>query len=339
MAPKTKALMNIKKETADLVLSKVQYFQGRKELDLPPNYSAANALKSAWLILQDTLDKDKRPALEVCTKHSIANCLLDMVIQGLNPAKKQCYFIAYGQSLTMQRSYFGTKAVAMRVCPQVADIFAELIYEGDKVEISIERGQRKIDSHKTQFANIDDSKIAGAYATAIDKDGNVLRTEFMTMDQIKKAWAQSQMKPVLDNGNLKAGSTHDKFTGEMAKKTVTSRLAKHFINSSDDADLVVKSVKRTDDAVAESEADEEADEFANLEVIDIDTGDHESEEDDAAYGEAYLNKPEIKKAQAETNQRISKIAGDLSAEEQEEIRQAEMAEAIVAATEGRGPSF
>jgi recombination protein RecT len=334
MAPKTKALMEIKKETADLVLSKVKYFQGQKELDLPPNYSAANALKSAWLILQDAVDKDKRPVLSVCSKHSIANCLLDMVIQGLNPAKKQCYFIAYGQSLTLQRSYFGTKAVAMRVCPQIADIFAEVIYAGDEVEISIERGQRKVENHKTKFANIDESKIVGAYATAVDAEGNVLRTEVMSMDQLKKAWSQSRMRPVMDNGDLTPKSTHDKFTGEMAKKTVTSRLAKHFINSSDDADLVVRSVRRTDDAAAESAADEEVEEFGNLEVIDIDTGEQETEEDEGSYGTAYVNKPEIKKAQAELNQHISAVAGEISEDEQDEIRQAEMAEA-----NGRGPSF
>ncbi len=72
-------------------------------------------MKSAWLILQAAVDKDKKPVLEVCSKNSIANALLDMVVQGLNPAKKQCYFIAYGNGLACQRSYFGTMAVTKQV--------------------------------------------------------------------------------------------------------------------------------------------------------------------------------------------------------------------------------
>src|SRR5690625_5427349 len=68
-------------------------------LTLPPNYNASNALKSAFFRLQQVQDRQKRPALEVCTTESIANSLLDMVVQGLSPAKTQCYFIVYGTEL------------------------------------------------------------------------------------------------------------------------------------------------------------------------------------------------------------------------------------------------
>jgi recombination protein RecT len=320
MAAKTKDLMEIKKETADLVLAKVQHFQNNKELDLPPNYSAANALKAAWLILQDTQDKDKRPVLEVCTKHSVANCLLDMVIQGLNPAKKQAYFIAYGKSLTLQRSYFGTKAVALRVCPDLADIFAEVIYVGDEVEISINKGQKTVVSHTTKFSNIDDGKIHGAYATAIDKDGNAVRTEIMSMEQLKNAWAQSRMRPVQDNGDLNPKSTHAKFTGEMAKKTVTSRLAKHFINSSDDSDLVVQSVRRTDDEAVEAEAYDEIEENANAEIIDI-----EASEKSEVVGEDPPDEPSEDEQQEIIQQEMAEAEAEERQQEQESAR--------------RGPSF
>ena len=264
------ALVEIKKDTADLVLSKVQIFQRDGELHLPANYSAANALKSAWLILQDVQDKNKQPALSVCSRHSIANALLDMVIQGLNPAKKQCYFIAYGKNLTLQRSYFGTKAVALRVDPQLDDVFAEVVYKGDKLVYTIDRGRRVIERHEQKFENIDDDNIVGAYAVALGKDGEVRRSEIMTMDQLMQAWKQSKMYPVTDKGVIKADSTHGKFTSEMAKKTVIGRLAKHIINSSNDADLVIKAAKRTDDDAAAAEAQEDVDEYGNAgEVIDI----------------------------------------------------------------------
>lgn len=45
------------------------------------------------MTLQSMTDKNRKPALTVCTKDSIANSLLDMVVQALNPVKKQCYFI------------------------------------------------------------------------------------------------------------------------------------------------------------------------------------------------------------------------------------------------------
>lgn len=265
------ALMKIKQETADVVLSKIQVFQQKGELDLPPNYSAANALKSAWLILQDTLDKNKKPVLEVCLRHTIANALLDMVVQGLNPSKKQCYFIAYGNKLSMQRSYFGTKAVCLRVDKNISDIYAEVVYQGDELEYSIERGRRIIETHRQKLDNIDDSKIVAAYAVALDKDGEVKRSELMTMDQIKAAWKQSKMYPIDNSGNIKPESTHGKFTAEMAKKTVTNRLSKHIINASSDSDLLIKSVRRSDDEASEAEAQEEIEDYANSgEIIDID---------------------------------------------------------------------
>jgi len=269
--PDNKALMKIKEETADLVLKKVQVFQKKGELDLPPNYSAGNALKSAWLLIQEVKDKDKNPALQVCTKDSIARSLLYMVIQGLNPAKSQCYFIVYGKQLTLQRSYFGTKMICFQVDKSLSDIYAEAVYEGDKLEYRIERGRRIIENHIQNLENIDDSKIIAAYAVAVDKDGEVKRSELMTIDQLKKAWSQSKMYPITDKGDIKPGSTHAKFTGEMAKKTVTSRMAKNIINTTNDSSLVIRAAKETDDELAAAEADMEASEYANSETIDIES--------------------------------------------------------------------
>src|SRR5699024_11332254 len=59
--------------------------------------------------------RNHRPALEVCSHDSIVKSLLDMTLQGLSPAKDQCYFIVYGNELQMQRSYFGTVAAVKRL--------------------------------------------------------------------------------------------------------------------------------------------------------------------------------------------------------------------------------
>ncbi|MBR6129023.1 MAG: recombinase RecT, partial [Bacteroidaceae bacterium] len=100
---------------SDQVLEKVNKFTADGALILPRNYSVENNMKSAWLILQETLDRNGKPVLEVCTKASVANALFDMVLQGMSVSKNQGYFIAYGNKLEFQRSYFGTVALAKRV--------------------------------------------------------------------------------------------------------------------------------------------------------------------------------------------------------------------------------
>lgn len=261
-------LDEIREKTVDLVAAKVQVYLERGELHLPPNYSAANALRSAWLILQNTVDRDKRPVLATCTRSSIVNALWDMVIQGLNPAKDQCYFIAYGSQLVCQRSYFGTMAVAKMVDPSIADIVAEVVYEGDVFKYKLERGKKVVVEHVQQLENIDPKKIKAAYAMVIGQDGEVRATEIMTFEEIKQAWRQSQVHPVDDRGNLKPGTTHEKFTAEMCKKTVINRLCKPIINSSNDAQLL-RAVRRSEEIAAEVEAEEEIRENANRTVIDV----------------------------------------------------------------------
>ena len=215
--------------TVDLVLSKVTGFQTNGDLKLPPNYSAENAVRSAWLMLQEIQDMNKQPVLTVCSKESIANALLDMVLQGLSPVKKQCYFIAYGGKLQMQRSYMGTIAIAKRVS-NVVDATANIIYQGDKFKYQIDpaSGKKKIVEHDQEFENIDIAKIKGAYAIVIMSDGST-HTELMTMQQIRTSWAMGKAK-----GDSPA---HRQFPDQMAMKTVINRALKVLIGSSNDSSL------------------------------------------------------------------------------------------------------
>jgi recombination protein RecT len=260
----------IKKDTVDIVAAKVKQFQENGELHFPANYSPENAMKSAWLILQ-TIKTGKndgyKPALEVCTKDSIANSLLDMVVQGLNPAKKQGYFIVYGKQLTFQRSYFGTMAVTKRVTG-AKDIDAAVIYEGDEVDYEMVNGRITNLTHKQKFGNINKDKIQGAYATIVMADGTVYH-ELMTIDEIRKAWSKAQFWG--DNQKVeKEGSTHDEFKGEMAKKTVINRACKKFMNASDDSSLVMQHINRADEVAEEAAVEEEIKNNANGEIIDVD---------------------------------------------------------------------
>lgn len=256
----------IKKDTVDIVATKVKEFQEKGELHFPASYSPENAMKSAWLTLQTIKDRNQKPALEVCTKDSIANSLLDMVVQGLNPAKKQGYFIVYGNQLTFQRSYFGTMAVTKRVTG-AKDIDAAVIYEGDEVDYEMVNGRITNLTHKQKFGNINKDKVLGAYATIVMPDGRVYH-ELMTIDELRKAWSKAQFWGK-DQAEEKKGSTHDEFKQEMAKKTVINRACKKFLNSSDDSSLVMQHITRADDAAEEAQVQEEIHNNANGEIIDV----------------------------------------------------------------------
>jgi len=260
--------LTIKKETVDFVAERVKFFQGSGELVFPTNYIPENALKSAWLIMQETTNRDGKPVLESCTKDSIANSLLSMVVQGLNPDKKQCYFIAYGQKLLMQRSYFGSMVVAKSVNEDIEDIFGDVVYDGDDFEYSKVRGKNVVTRHTQKIENVNKSKIIAAYATLLYFSGKEEST-IMTFEQIKQAWKQSKMNPVNDSGQVKPGSTHDKFTADMCLKTVINKACKMVINGSDDRSIVSKFANETSDSVTEASVELEISENANGDVIDI----------------------------------------------------------------------
>ena len=268
-----------KKDVVDVVENKVQDFLKRGELQLPPDYSPHNAMKSAWLTLQEVETSDRKPALSVCSKNSIANALLDMVVQGLNPSKNQCYFIPYGKKLICQRSYFGTMAVAKLVDPTIEEIVAEVVYEGDTLKYKIERGKKIIAEHLQEIENIDSKNIKAAYCIVIDTNGEVKKTEIMTMDEIKKSWGMSKMKPLDDKGNVKASSTHGKFMADMCKRTVINKTVKPIINSSSDSHLLLEHFNRADEERAEEDIAQEIDENANSVTIDIDSIDVSTEDD------------------------------------------------------------
>ena len=213
---------------SEQVLSRIEQFQKDGSMILPKNYSVENHMKSAWLALQEVEDKEHHKALQICTKESIANSLLDMVLQGLSVSKKQGYFIMYGNKLIFQRSYFGTIALAKRAGGMVSEPVANVIYEGDDFQYEIDPKTAKVSiiKHSQKLENIDNSKIKGAYALVTLADGTTQVT-IMSMQQIRAAWEQGATK-----GNSPA---HKNFAEEMAKKTVIGRACKAIINSSDDA--------------------------------------------------------------------------------------------------------
>lgn len=257
-------------------------------LSLPANYNAQNALKAAYLRLQTVKDRQGNPALTVCTEPSIANALLDMAIQGLSPAKNQCYFIVYGNELQMQRSYFGTIAALKRL-DSVEDIDAQVVHRGDKFEIGADEFCRTIvTKFEPSFTNLD-KELIGAFAFIKLANGRVDFT-VMTKAQIDTSWAQSRNRQ---------NNVQKKFSDEMAKRTVLNRAAKMFINTSDDSDLLTGSIN----AATEAEYEEPKDVTAT------------TEEENSAQLLADFNKAQVAEKKNDTPQGPEKPVEDENSED------------------------
>lgn len=266
MSDKNQVAVKEQKEVVDQVFNKVQALQEAGSLVLPKAYAAGNALKSAALILAETTDKNGKNALEICSKESIANSLLDMVKLGLDPSKKQCYFIPFGGKLTMMISYFGKTAIAKRVS-NLKEIKAFVVYEGDEFlpEFDLDTLSLKIATYKPDIKNVNLSKITGAFAVPVYEDGSKGDVVYMSIEQIRNSWNQGYAKG-------KSGA-HTNFADEMCKKTVISRVCKMIINSSDDGDLIEVSERSYEERTPEKEIDTKANskEFVvSNEAIDVD---------------------------------------------------------------------
>jgi len=256
MENKKNEVVNVEKNITTSVQNRVQELAKSGRIDLPKDYSVGNAMNSAWLILQGVVDRNKKPVLQSCTKDSVANALLDMAVLGLNPAKQQGYFIAYGNKLSWFTSYFGNVAAIQRIKGYEGLPSATLIYDGDEVELTHdELGEEMVKSHETTWENKLKGNIVGAYAS-IKFDGR-MRQQVMTMAEIKESWSMS-----------KTNKEHKQFTGEFAKRTVLNRLMKNILKTSTDDDLVAETLIKTEN---------EHYEFDNEDVIDQVTGEVEEQ--------------------------------------------------------------
>lgn len=249
----------IKKDISTQVLAKVESFQKSGELVLPKDYIVENALKSAYIILSDP----KNNLIEKCDKASVAEALLKMVVYGVSPIKKQCYFIPYGQKLECSISYAGNIAIAKRY-GNLKSIKGNAIFEGDVLEFEVDAmsGRRKIIKHTQSLESIGSTILKGAYAVYELKDGTV-DVEIMNIKQIQAAWGQGGLK-----GNSPA---HKNFPDQMAVKTVINRACKLLISSSDDSILYDPLEENDYVDTTKGKVQQEINQNANSETIGFDT--------------------------------------------------------------------
>lgn len=274
------------KQVTSNVATRIEAMKGEGLL-IAPNYSVSNALSSAYYALKNSSSGN---LLQQCSQDSIYNALLDMVTQGLSPAKKQCYFIKYGSEVQLRMSYFGTMKTVKRL-QDVKDIIAEVIYEGDKVEIKNENGRKVLVNHETDWKNAD-NPIAGAYCIIERTDGEKFLT-IMTKKQIDKSWSKAKTKNVQID-----------FPDQMAMRTVINRAAKFFVNTSDDSDLFAGAINNT--IADEYDNDRQIKEVdpiksAGQDVLNKMTGKYETEESTEDHvGDVNVSETEVVEEVADT---------------------------------------
>lgn len=200
-------------------------------MTFPQDYNYINAIKASMLILQETVDKEKKPALQVCTPASIQMALFSMVTHGLDASKRQCYFIVKGKKLTCPPSYFGNITMVKRLFPNWSPV-AHTIREGDEFVYTIDpkTAKMKLVKHEQKLENLD-KDFVGAYMYLPCADGEP-ELYVMTRTQIYTAWGQSS------NTSL---STHKKFDEKMVIKTLINSGCTKVINATPDPTFVAPS--------------------------------------------------------------------------------------------------
>jgi len=173
--------------------------------------------------------------------------------------------------------------VAKMVQPLIDDFAYAVVYEGDAFKYGITNGKKNVLLHEQELGNVDKKNIIGAYAIALNAAGDPLRAEIMTIEEIKQGWKQSKMNPITEKGDIKADSTHGKFTADMAMKTVVNKLCKQIVNASSDRALLLEKMNRAEDlgdrAAAEAEIEDQANTGA---VIDVTAEETETQQTEGA---------------------------------------------------------
>lgn len=217
----------VKKDIGTQVLDRVNQLC-EAGFKMAPDFSAINAIKATMLMLQQVVDKNKRPALEVCTPVSIQTALFEMCVQSLDVSKRQAYLLVRGDKLCFQPSYFGHILQVKRLFPDWAPV-AHTVREGDEFEYTInpENGKMKLVKHTQKLENLDKDFI-GAYMYLPCADGEP-ELYVMTRKQIMKAWSKSSSQTL---------QTHKDFDEKMALKTIINSGCTKVINATPDPTYV-----------------------------------------------------------------------------------------------------
>ena len=235
--------VQIKKDVGQQVLDRINTLC-EVGMVLPPDYNVANAIKASMLVLQEVVDKNKRPALEVCTPVSVQKSLFEMAVKGLDVSKNQGWFIVRGDKLTFMPSYFGHILQVKRLFPDWSPV-AHTVREGDEFVYTIDpaTAKMKLVKHEQKLENID-KEFVGAYMYLPCADGEP-ELYVMTRKQILKAWAKSSSQSL---------QVHKDFDEKMALRTIINSGCTKVINATPDPAAMLDRDEDLEEAVAQDPA-------------------------------------------------------------------------------------
>lgn len=213
----------VKKDVGTQVLERVNSLC-EAGFRMAPDFSPMNAIKATMLMLQQVVDKNNKPALEVCTPVSVQTALFEMCVQSLDVSKKQAYMLVRGNKLCFQPSYFGHILQVKRLFPNWSPV-VHSIRQGDEFVYTInpENGKMKLVKHEQKLENLDNDFIGGyMYLPCADGDPELF---VMTRKQILKAWSKSASHSL---------QTHKDFDEKMLLKTVINSGCTKVINATPD---------------------------------------------------------------------------------------------------------
>ena len=196
--------------------------------DLPlPSTVTPEAFRNAAIVaVQDNSD-----ILTKCTPESIFRAVRRLAGMGLVPDGRLAAIVRYGNQASAHMMIAGMIQV-VRNSGLVSSMSADVVYEGETIDIYIEDGQRQWDHTNEDGSRLDamkrGGKIIGAYALAKLKDGS-FDFEPMTLEQIERRRKASPNQ----KGENPTGIWKDWYD-EMAKKTAMRALCKRLPMSSED---------------------------------------------------------------------------------------------------------
>jgi len=201
------------------------------ELALPDTVSFKAFKNAAVVAITDN------PSILNCKKESVFKAVRTLAGAGLVPDGREAAIVPYKGEAQAMPMVSGLVKIA-RNSGKITSLWADVVYEGESLDIWVEDGERKWNHVNADGSRINamdrGGTIIGAYAVAKLTDGTV---EFQPM-----SWAEIDKRR-----RSSANQKGDKPTGiwaqwgeEMAKKTVIRNLCKRLPMSSEDMERIMK---------------------------------------------------------------------------------------------------
>lgn len=222
---------------SDIQKLTIDHMEVVRPLMLKMGFSEAKFIKEVGFVAQ-IWNNPKNSYLRKSTKDSLNAAVLSIAQTGLtlNPVARQAYLIPRATKdekgnfivqAHLEPSYIGLLKL-LTDAGQVKNIQTNLVYEGDDFDVSL--GLETQIKHKPHYiTQKPKGKIIGVYAVA-NIQGGLQQFEYMTSQEIEDIRATSESyKAYLKNQKLPC--IWNTYEGEMYRKTVIKRIAKHLPRS------------------------------------------------------------------------------------------------------------